>query len=729
MPIYERSGGAWVAGTPRHRQNGAWSDEEAAWYIRNGGSWDQFHPDPATATLDPPESVAMSSVDNDAGTLGWTNPTQAVTPTHIQVRLAELGAVWVEIDYPDTSYTWSALTGASSYVAQVRYIVRTAGVITATSPTKHVEFTTDADPIGAPAEDPGGTGGDTIVPFSGSTGNPTAPSTTDGSWWEWKLELLSQTALSWSSPNPPNTQLSDDGSTQIAGEVAGNASQVSWNDGDLTAGRIYRVCRREVTDNTSDGVADVFGAWVCGAPFAAPTDWDAACGGFSGSTGITGLTAEDDAVWRFPQFCLNADGEMVMREAVTGLEILKGPGFFSFFTDGDGEEGVTPLTTMTTAPFYPTMAAVLPQTIVQGSDWSQVHRFKALPAFSGVNGRTYTLFSGGGGAYAINVTESVTGWTFETKILGAGGGFVTLTSSELAYDNETHTIAVTWDADGTKTLYLDGTSEDTDTGTDVYETLTSFSGVTSTPAYIVPLQQLGWNRVLTSTEIESFSAPPGQITAMWRDQTDGTSKSFTVEVGDLLIWAAERNSAAAPTLDFAGSTATYVVDQQFTNYWKTTGYDGHSGLAVYRITSVAGGTGITVANSSPDQSNVVVLVRGGLLYQQHATDAMHPQDGTTGVKATSLVSAPSGRVLAFVTNIGYRSGGYVAADDTFVEQVPWVDEGHGYHDNSGSFSQVHFLSSESRPQTIDGAFNNLYQVGELILTTSNGHSVWIVELA
>ena len=542
MPVFVRSGAQWVESTPFARNGSVWTGESDSLYARDAGTWKLIHPDPAAVgDLLPVEGLAVTSGPTDrAVTVGWTNPTQpTITPTDVQVRVAELGAVWTEYAYPITSAAWASLDADTEYVVQVRLIRRVDGIVTDTSPVRHVQFTTDPAPIGAPAPDPGGSGGDTTFPWTGSTGNPTAPGTNDGCWWEIVVQVLNDNAASWSD-------------TAITDTVAGDADSWEVDLSSLDSGRIYRTCRREACDTDTDGVADTWGDWECGLPFPAPTDWDAVCGGFADSTNITAVDATADAVFRYPYLCKNSDSnQMVMLEEVSGVELARGPGFYSFFTDSAGEKGVKAAPGETGAPWLIVGAlTAVASMLVAEQDWTILSRFRATSDFTASSGRVSTI-GVFGGVVTVSLTESAAGWTPTAAVL-TDDGIKILTGSEITYtESTTHGIAVRWDDDGNLELLVDGVSADTEDVSliDIYES-PSLAAYNGAPGGLAIMQQLGWDRALTDEELEEYAiVEPDNLVAeylgtvsgspvdTWFDETDtsadmvqtGTSRPTVVD--------------------------------------------------------------------------------------------------------------------------------------------------------------------------------------------------------
>lgn len=567
MPLFVRSGGQWVESVPKVRNGSTWTDEDDQLFVRDGGEWKLIYPDPADAgDLLPVEGLAVTAgPDHQSVTIGWTNPAQpTVTPTAVQIRLAELGAVWTEVDYPVTSWSWAALDASTEYVAQVRLVRRVDGVVTDASPVRSVQFTTVAAPIGAPAPDPGGSGGESVIPFTGTTGGtPSAPSTTNGCWWEWKVQQLAANAYTYTD-------------TALSGTADGDAESIDIDFGSLDPGLIVRVCRREACDTTGNGTADTFGDWECGLPFPAPVDWDVACAGTLDSPGIVGLDVEGDAVFRYPQLCKVPDepfDRMVMLEAVSGVEIARGPGFNSFFVDATSEAGVLPPSDLTSSPFPPVITAgltALPTMLVAEADWTIVSRFRALGSFSGSTGRAWSLGSFGG-IVSIYVTETATGWVPSALVLSESG-VLNLTGSEITFDSGvTHSLGLRWDDDGNLALFVDGSSADTEdvSAVSLYETTTAtIAGWHAAPGSIAVMQQMGWDRALTDDEVYQL--------------TGATLERIAVELGAWGYW--KRDEPSGDILDYSGNDRHIDSGDAFGSYQGWTAADGNDyfdGVATY----------------------------------------------------------------------------------------------------------------------------------------------------
>ena len=522
MTAYARSGGAWVAQEPYGRTGGAWTPASSNLWARDAGSWKLIHPDPASVgALLPVENLGAVVVDWDSVTISWTNPTQPdITPTDVQVRLAELGAVWTELSYPATTYAWTALAASTTYVAQVRLVERVNGEIVNVSPIALVEFTTSAAPVSPPAEDPGNPGGTDTIWDPGTTGGtPTPPDTIDGCWWEWRLEILEldTTTVSWIT-------------TGIDGTAAGDGD-ITYDTSTLDATRTYRMCKREACDTTGDGNSDTYGDWECGPSFAGGFDWGVTCGGIAESQSF-GLPSAADAVWAFPKWCSIPDVGISAIDAVSDAEIGRGADWQAYyFFDGemgavaDDDGGIT-----MTAGLAAVEAALAP-----GNDFSLLTGYRFSPGHVLSNGRITTIASYGSGAVIVQIVETATGWYPRISFSLATSGFTTLQdpSNEFGLDSAVHTIGLRFDDDGDKDLFVDGVIYDT---TSIGESLTATAqpmAYTAATRFGSNMQQIGWDRLLSDLELEDFQIGYMQITATsaWTELSGVGSQTVSAPPG------------------------------------------------------------------------------------------------------------------------------------------------------------------------------------------------------
>lgn len=646
MPAFVRDGATWKESIPFARNGSAWTDEDDQLYVRDGGEWKLIYPDPADAgDLLPVEGLAVTSGPNHFSvTIGWTNPTQpTITPTAVQVRIAELGAVWTELDYPVTAYAWSALDASTEYFAQVRLIRRVDGIVTDVSPVKSVQFTTTAAPIGAPAEDPGSPGGtSTTFPLGGSTGNPTAPSTPDGCWWEWKLQILDQdtTTIDWQD-------------TGITGTEDGDAEDITYDTTSLDNTRTYRTCVREACDTNSDGTADTWGDWNCGPPFAGNFDWGVTCGNIPQSP-VVGYDAAADAVWAFPRYCAVGDGldTTGLVDAVSNTQIGKGADYAAVYTTTDGEWGVVADAdggiTMTAG------LAAIADAIGAGLDFTLAIRRRLSPGHTFSNGRTTTIASIGGGALVVKAIETATGW-YPTVSFRLTSGYVTLSgsSSELSTVGDIATVGLTWDADGDKLLYVNAVEVDSDTsGDDLH------ANVTVQPMYWTAevglgstMQQLGWDRILTADELAEFSVkyPPtsglvvlssiaqNDVTGVIADNT--RELLYVMDAGDNVIRVYDISDARNPSL-LGTSATTGIADPRMGFLYGSTHLiiadRINDRLLSFDVTNPASPTLVaSSATSNLDRATDVADVGGGHLVTGTGGDQRRVKLTTNGTSFTT----------------------------------------------------------------------------------------------
>ena len=481
MPAFARVAGAWVESTPRGRISGAWTDDDASLFARIDGAWVLIHPDPdAAALLRPVEDLAVTAgPDHHSVTIGWTLPAQPdVTPTDVQVRMADITPVWTELAYPQTTSSWGALDADTEYVAQVRLVARVDGVIVHTSATETVSFATTVAPIGAPAPDPGGTGGDSVFPWTPAD-NPGPIDDPSLCWFEWKIQILNTDLATWTD-------------TGFTGELAGDTTELPFDLADLDPTRLYRVARREVCGG-------VPGAWEYGQPFAGLGDWGAACGGLPASAS-TGFTVTADAIWGFAEMCTVDSGQrQALIDSVTGLEVNEGANFGIAYYDADSEWAV--LAGNDPGPVLITPNPDIAATFIAGQDHSISFAVRPDGAWTPTNGQVRALETIGF-LHSIQMVETATGWKARIHYLTSSGYF-TLDSAEVPADTDWHIITVTWDDSALKTIYIDGVSSASggnavqlDTDPPINDVI-----VSTLPSNWITRAHYGWDRVITPTEV------------------------------------------------------------------------------------------------------------------------------------------------------------------------------------------------------------------------------------
>jgi len=521
MTVNVRSGSAWEQAIPLRREGAAWTGEGDAWYIFNESLQKLIHPD-GTDGLEPPENVSVGTIGDHEGTATWTNPAQATTPTHHQVRIPEITSVWTELAYPDTSFLRSGLAAATDYQFQIRNVVRTLGVISHTSVPVSAFFTTLAlDGPGAPAKDPGGTGPDTTLPWSDPGGG--GPVGGGGCWWEYEWQSLDITFASY-----PDLWLD----TGITGSVAGDIGDWDFDpvaDG-LTCGTSLRLKYNKNCNSVPE--ADQFGdAMVI------PCDWDQACADLPANTALLGAPYTD-AEFAFPVFCY-VDDEFIIEDANGPSEYGKLEGFGAVSITSQAVYGAAGLTTDSAGIVGGRNSAVA--AIAEGSDL----------AFSG-SSRLY-------GAPTIKSRLLVVGQTVEVYAYPSGAGYKIAaqwpTASGLVtlVDDTVRTLGVyvSWsvniDQDGTKELWVNGVQVDTDTA-GVAVDMSSWNGdvICYGNEFLALKEMAGWSRVLTPSELGGLTSIFTYHTDTWEmEHVDVQGQKFTFgEIDDyFMIGAAGMDGA------------------------------------------------------------------------------------------------------------------------------------------------------------------------------------------
>lgn len=609
MPVFHQDGATLREVIPRFKNDGEITGDSDNLFAQTASALEHIYPDPADVEggLVPVEDLAVSAgPDHHSVTIGWTNPAQPdVTPTNIQLRLPYITAIWDELDVSATGQAFEALDASTNYVAQVRYVRRVDGVVVATSVTRSVFFTTTAAPVGAPAPDPGGSGTDTVFPIGGSTGGtPSPPSTIDGCWWEWKIQIVGESTLDWID-------------TLITGEADGDADNISYDTAALSSARTYRMAIREACDTTGDGVADDWGEWFYGPAFPGAFDWDLACGGMANSA-LLGETAADDAIWAFPKSC-TADGFPGTRivDKVAGTTIQEGPDFAALYLTGTGEWGAV-ADSDGGVTMYAGLAAVEAVIGVPATDFTVLTQYRFAPSHTPDNGNQRVIAALGGGHVSVRVTETASGFIPSVE-LTMDGGVVTLVGTAITMDDDIHTIAVRWDADGDKDLFVDGILLDSDTSGNDWA-----SGVTANTWYATGatgfgsnLQQIGWDRLLSDLELASLHyTPPDQIE--WKmAQSQDIELPADIELNDIILW-----HGSAKT----GGTTTGPPG--FTRIGSNYSSPGIASIGLfYKIADgTEGGTTVTGSIPSSDRRILVGVIRN--------IDAASPFAGTPAFTAS-----------------------------------------------------------------------------------------------
>lgn len=482
MPAFGRVNGAWVQGDLRQRANGEWTDERDNVYARVDGAWVQVQPEPQD--LLPPENLLAVATSNEA-TLTWTNPTQDVTPTDVQIRIPEITPVWTELVYPTTLLVWAALAASTNYQFQVRYIVREDGEVTLTSPTASAFFTTDAlAGPGIPAPDPGGGGGSTVdwpsLPGGGTVGS-------GGCWYEWILQEFVEAGLTGGNWEDTAITGDEDGTGLVDLAVDFGALGVE-------CGSVLRYKWREVCNGVpGDYEFNPVFTYIC--------DATANCGGVAISTRFTGSTFAD-AIFAMPQVCYRAAlGESVIEDYISEEIYGKLPGYGSYgFGDGQWNVSAKFGASDTGAAIIAGDCAAL-GLIDETTDLSITLsvRLQNQPLDDISGGTRLAVF---GKRITVRAYEEGAGYRIGVVFPKMGGGSYSLQSTTELPLSEWQLLVLTIDQDGDKVLYVDGDADVTDTDTtaakfdDISDELELYGNQNAAIRVVG-----GWDRILTAEEI------------------------------------------------------------------------------------------------------------------------------------------------------------------------------------------------------------------------------------
>lgn len=375
-------------------------------------TFDVFASESRNSYLLPVTNLELAAITDTVATFTWGNPTQIVTPTHTQFRMAgEL--TWTTAAYPITGVIYSALTPYTPYEFEVRLIRVEDTIITHFSPTRSVIFIT-ADPtvpdVVTNPDDPDDI--DVVFPPP-DPGDPTCI-------LEWELQ---------SSPDglDPWTTIDD-------GEITEPPYDLTYDTTALDPGDWYRFRSRE----------------VCGG---VPGDWQYSDPFVTGCIPVSQLAVSpfDDAnlVAYWPEVCPPS----TISEAVSGEPMILGGAFDRVGFDAAG------IPVMWTFGEGVIGYGVQPVAVAGSSDLSIQCRvnFGELPDVE-------AIIFGYGGLY-LSATPSGSGYVVEGQCLEAGVGTISLASASVQAVNTEYVLTLTHEVGGTLSLYVDTTLEDSSVST------------------------------------------------------------------------------------------------------------------------------------------------------------------------------------------------------------------------------------------------------------------------
>lgn len=453
-----------------------------------------------SAQLLPVVGLAVTAKDDTQATLGWTNPSQTLTPTGTQVRLLEESSEWIDTVYPITAFAWPWLTPEATYRFQVRLVRRVDGIITATSPVREVSFT--MDPAEIPVPDPDGDGTTIVIPVD----DPDCDI-------DWKLERSSD-GTTWTTVDSGDQ---DDFTTNPStGNLELDTSGYSYTDEYL-----YRLCTRQVCDEVAE-------SWVCSTPF------QPSCA----TPDVLGDEPYDTAVLFVPKVC----GTSVF-EAISGVEAGKGPAYDGIYPDGDNialasdtsAGGVVAYGAAPVLEHYGN-ATISCRVSVQTKEDS-------------------TLFSIAG--MRISAVAGATGWYPKASVTTLLGEDVTVTDSTERALITALDLMATYDAStGELELFVAGTSVGTDTADDPASRAHQGTG------WRISAPTASWitNCAVWASVVSAGVDPPAAISGLvaWYDAFD--ESTITDTAGTVATWADKSDNGYDLTASGDPQTGTRTIN-------------------------------------------------------------------------------------------------------------------------------------------------------------------------
>lgn len=454
-------------------------------YGHDGTGWRLIDGGAVEGVLLPVVGLTATSITDHGAVISWTLPTQpAVEPTEVWLDMpAAFGAVTIVLDAPATSWTHDALDSDTTYQVAVTLVRRVDGVVTVMSAPRSVTFDTDEAIARPPAEDPGGPPGGGIFPI---TPSPTpGPPGSGLCWFEWKLQILSLTTLTWTD-------------TAFTGELAGSVTELEFDFDVLDATRTYRTAFREVCG----GVA---GDWQYGVPFSGVNDWTAPCGAIAVSRSASReATLMAEAEWSFPVPCV-LDGRAALIDNATGLEVRRGAAYLF---------GIYPPTYTVPYPanksewwfagsggVVATLATAAVETAMLGAHTVSIDFAGQASSWSA--GRRTAIMSIGMLHVIQLVEQSDGGWKVAVRWMTPTGPIDVVSNAVLpgVSNSLAHTISVQWPTSGNATLWIDGRPDVTFPVVELVDELPVSGIVLSTPANCRVANARCWARALTDVEM------------------------------------------------------------------------------------------------------------------------------------------------------------------------------------------------------------------------------------
>lgn len=448
MPGFGRNGGVWQEGDVRGRNAGAWTDERDSVFGRVAGTWVQCQPEPAGELLAPTNLIVTPL--EDSASIAWTNPSQAVTPTHIQYRIPEVTPVWTELPMALTTVTWPVLNPETIYQFQLRYVLRELGEITMTGPTATAFFTTlTRRTPSTPADDPANPGGASIINFPLPAGGAPGPVGSGACSWEYIIQRIDvdRTTLAVTYFD-----------TTFTGAVAGDIGNVANLDleahSQLACGDMARTKYREVCNL-------VPGPFKFTEPYPVPCNWALVCGGVPDNVDLTRATWSN-AIMATPRICLSNSGVTRVDDTRTGNSYGLMPGLLAPVVLVGQRHGLRARSTNPdtgVAILAGFCAPINALTNTTHATFTIMVNLSTQPAVDQAGGLRIATW---GKQVSIRAFRSGPGYRISASLPRAGGGYITLNSAAQHNLNQWIPITVTVNQTGVKRLYCNGAQRASD---------------------------------------------------------------------------------------------------------------------------------------------------------------------------------------------------------------------------------------------------------------------------
>ncbi len=593
------------------RDGGAWTAPDDNGFGRVGTEWVQFQPSGDLEFLGPQNLAAITGSTTAA--FSWTDRDQVLVPTHTQLRVTEVTPVYTEYEFGTLVSSIAALTPATEYQLQIRYVIRSTddGSVERISTVSTLFFTTDAaDKPSLPAPDPAGpgTGPGSVVtfpPIGGGTGHgPGGPG--DTCTFEYIVQQI--------DTDFPELVIWEDTAVTATG-VAGSAEvPIDFIAEGFACGQLVRFKFREVCSSSGNGEYEFSDA------FLVPCDWGTTCGGGPINAAFAN-GAWLDATFALFNACVR-EGEQVLLDHIGGQSFGKLDNFLATYHNGDNWE----LFSESGSPTYggPLVAGFSAGlvSIVSGADFSLTMGTKQSVQPPALGGTKITV---AGDIITVRLMRSGAGFVANVYIPCEGGDFILIEGTTVMSLDVQHQITVVIDSDGLKQLYVNGAIDQqsisplTPRFGDFKNTVACYAGPSSSTSLVG-----GWDRVLTANEVAGLVAEPQVVKA---NQGLSSISMGDVEPGDVLLIcqlgfdAFSGPSLSVPSVSGPAKDGSFVISPKVSLDIDVSG--SRSDMRVYASVFTAAGA-CSISRANADHALNAVIVRGtGLTKVKDAIGRVH----------------------------------------------------------------------------------------------------------